>query len=171
MTDSAPCRDLSDEIGSRDYTSGLMTTAESIDQLRTNIRRVFIGNPGAVDQLICCLLARGHALIEDVPGVGKTLLATALAKSIDGSFSRIQLTPDMLPSDIGRMKKLEEETLKQLQGSRTIIIVDRPLIGMPVDLYARLMRPLGRDIVPARSHEEAAEVLGIDRIPILTEPF
>ena len=100
MTDSAPCRDLSDEIESRDYTSGLMTTSESIDQLRTNIRRVFIGNPGAVDQLICCLLARGHALIEDVPGVGKTLLATALAKSIDGSFSRIQLTPDMLPSDI-----------------------------------------------------------------------
>ncbi|MCA9311509.1 MAG: AAA family ATPase [Phycisphaerales bacterium] len=77
-----------------------MTPAESIQTLRDNIRSVFIGNPAAVDQVICCLLARGHTLIEDVPGVGKTLLATALARSLDCTFSRIQLTPDMLPSDI-----------------------------------------------------------------------
>lgn len=53
-----------------------------------------------IDRAICCLLARGHLLIEDVPGVGKTVLATSIARSIDCSFSRIQLTPDMLPSDI-----------------------------------------------------------------------
>lgn len=73
---------------------------EAIDRLRNNISGVFLGNPLAVDQVICSLLARGHVLIEDVPGVGKTVLATALAKSIDCSFSRIQLTPDLLPSDI-----------------------------------------------------------------------
>lgn len=71
-----------------------------IDLLRENIGRVFLGNLRAVDQVICCLLARGHVLIEDVPGVGKTVLATALARSIDCSFSRVQLTPDLLPSDI-----------------------------------------------------------------------
>jgi MoxR-like ATPase len=71
-----------------------------LDRLRQSIAGAFLGNAQAVDQLIACLLARGHALIEDVPGVGKTVLATAIARSIDCSFSRIQLTPDLLPSDI-----------------------------------------------------------------------
>jgi len=74
--------------------------AAAVDALRTNIEQVFIGNTEAIDRMIACLLARGHALIEDVPGVGKTVLATALARSISGSFSRIQLTPDMLPADV-----------------------------------------------------------------------
>lgn len=73
---------------------------EPIQRLRDNIASVFLGNTHAIDQIICSLLARGHVLIEDVPGVGKTVLATALAKSIDCSFARIQLTPDLLPSDI-----------------------------------------------------------------------
>lgn len=76
------------------------SASQAIRRLRENIQRVFIGNSDAVDRLITCLLARGHVLIEDVPGVGKTVLATALAKSLDCSFSRIQLTPDLLPSDV-----------------------------------------------------------------------
>jgi len=59
-----------------------------------------MGNAGAIDRVIVSLLARGHILIEDVPGVGKTVLASAMAKSIDCSFARIQCTPDLLPSDI-----------------------------------------------------------------------
>lgn len=74
--------------------------AGPIELLRDNISRVFLGNARAIDQVICCLLAKGHVLIEDVPGVGKTVLATALARSVDCSFSRVQLTPDLLPSDI-----------------------------------------------------------------------
>ncbi|HBS29043.1 MAG TPA: ATPase [Phycisphaerales bacterium] len=73
---------------------------EAIERLRRNILQVFIGNTAAVDRLICCLLARGHVLIEDVPGVGKTVLATTLARSIQGAFNRIQMTPDLLPSDV-----------------------------------------------------------------------
>jgi MoxR-like ATPase len=71
---------------------------------------VFLGNLAAVDRVICCLLARGHILIEDVPGVGKTVLATAVAKSIDCSFSRIQLTPDLLPSDVLGVSVLDRNT-------------------------------------------------------------
>jgi MoxR-like ATPase len=73
---------------------------ERIDRLRDNIRTVFLGHGRAVDLLLIGLLARGHVLIEDVPGVGKTVLAKALARSIDCKFSRIQLTPDLLPSDV-----------------------------------------------------------------------
>ena len=73
---------------------------ETIDRLRDNIRTVFLGHTRAVDLLLIGLLARGHVLIEDVPGVGKTVLAKSLAKSIDCKFSRIQLTPDLLPSDV-----------------------------------------------------------------------
>lgn len=70
------------------------------DRLRANIGSVFFGHARAVDQLLIGLLARGHVLIEDVPGVGKTVLARSLARSIACKFSRIQLTPDLLPSDV-----------------------------------------------------------------------
>ena len=71
-----------------------------LNELRENITSVFLGNAAAVDRVIACLLARGHLLIEDVPGVGKTVLARALAKSVGGTMSRIQCTPDLLPSDV-----------------------------------------------------------------------
>ena len=71
-----------------------------IDKLRRNIEKVFLGHPQAVDLLLIGLIARGHVLIEDVPGVGKTVLARSLARSIDCRFSRIQLTPDLLPGDV-----------------------------------------------------------------------
>ena len=73
---------------------------QQLDRLRTNIRSVFLGHPRAVDLLLIGLVARGHVLIEDVPGVGKTVLARSLARSLNCKFSRIQLTPDLLPSDV-----------------------------------------------------------------------
>lgn len=72
----------------------------TLQRLRQNITSVYMGNSAAVDRLLVCLLARGHILVEDVPGVGKTVLASALARSLRGTFSRIQCTPDLLPSDI-----------------------------------------------------------------------
>ena len=65
-----------------------------------NISRVIVGKEQSIELLLVALLADGHVLIEDVPGLGKTLIAKSLAKSIGGSFKRVQLTPDLLPSDI-----------------------------------------------------------------------
>jgi len=72
----------------------------ALQRLRDNITSVYMGNAAAVDRVIACLLARGHLLIEDVPGVGKTVLAGALARSIGCTFVRVQCTPDLLPSDV-----------------------------------------------------------------------
>jgi MoxR-like ATPase len=73
---------------------------EKIQRLRENIEGVFIGKSAVVTRVLVALFAGGHVLIEDVPGVGKTTLARALARSLDLSFKRIQFTPDLLPSDI-----------------------------------------------------------------------
>lgn len=73
---------------------------EVVDRLRQNIERTIKGKTEAVDKVLITLLAGGHILIEDLPGLGKTTMAYCLARSIDCSFSRIQFTSDMLPSDI-----------------------------------------------------------------------
>lgn len=73
---------------------------ENIDRLKQNLGKTIVGKADAIRLVIVALLSGGHALLEDVPGVGKTLLAKSLARSIDGKFQRIQCTPDLLPTDI-----------------------------------------------------------------------
>jgi len=75
-------------------------TLTKIPRLQENIQRVFYGKPEVVKMLLAALISNGHVLIEDVPGVGKTLLARALARSVNCSFQRIQFTADMMPSDV-----------------------------------------------------------------------
>ncbi len=73
---------------------------ENIRQLESNLNSVIKGKAELVKLIIVTLLAKGHILLEDIPGVGKTTLAKAISKSIQGKFSRIQFTPDLLPTDI-----------------------------------------------------------------------
>ncbi|MBR1931884.1 MAG: MoxR family ATPase [Lachnospiraceae bacterium] len=77
-----------------------MSKRELAKRLERNINQVFVGKEEQVENSIICLLAGGHILLEDVPGVGKTTLALTLAKSMEGSFGRIQFTPDTLPTDV-----------------------------------------------------------------------
>ncbi|MDN5751309.1 MAG: MoxR family ATPase [Pseudonocardia sp.] len=79
---------------------GLTEVAELSGRIATNIGRVLVGKPDVVRVTLVTLLAEGHLLVEDVPGVGKTSLAKALARSVDCSVSRVQFTPDLLPGDI-----------------------------------------------------------------------
>jgi MoxR-like ATPase len=72
----------------------------ALDRMRTNMRVTIRGKDDVIDQVLVCLIAGGHLLIEDLPGVGKTTLAYSLARSMDAEFSRIQFTSDLLPSDV-----------------------------------------------------------------------
>jgi MoxR-like ATPase len=74
--------------------------ADRFEAIASNIERVIQGKRPVVNQVLMCLVAEGHVLVEDVPGVGKTALAKSLARSIDCTFNRIQFTPDLLPSDV-----------------------------------------------------------------------
>jgi len=80
-----------------------------IATLRRNIESVIIGKPDVVKLTVTCLLARGHVLLEDVPGIGKTALARATARSVACAFRRIQFTPDLLPSDITGVSIFDSE--------------------------------------------------------------
>ena len=70
------------------------------DRIRQEVAKVYIGRPETIDFLLIALLAKGHALLEGVPGIAKTTLVKAFAKTLDCSFSRVQFTPDLLPADI-----------------------------------------------------------------------
>ncbi|MBC3875237.1 AAA family ATPase [Undibacterium flavidum] len=83
---------------------------KKIAALRASMSQVIIGQHEVIDSLLICLLAGGHALVEGVPGLGKTLLVKSLAEATDLQFRRVQFTPDLMPSDIVGTEILEEDT-------------------------------------------------------------
>jgi MoxR-like ATPase len=97
-----------------DFVSGTaVADAKQItDRLRANMRQTIKGKDDVIEQVLVCLVAGGHVLIEDMPGVGKTTLAYSLARSTDCAFSRIQFTSDLLPSDVTGVL-VYDETVKE----------------------------------------------------------
>jgi MoxR-like ATPase len=88
--------------------------SESYDRLREEIGKVIVGQEDIIEMVVVCLMARGHALLIGVPGLAKTLLVRTLAGALDLDFSRIQFTPDLMPSDITGTEIIQETT----QGNR-----------------------------------------------------
>ncbi|WP_436928560.1 AAA family ATPase [Halosimplex halobium] len=93
------------------------STVEDVDDAQTvasrvvdNVEQVIVGHHNEVEHILTALLGRGHILLEDVPGVGKTMLARAVSRSFDGSFKRVQFTPDLLPSDVTGVNVYNQET-------------------------------------------------------------
>ncbi len=98
-------------VGAPDTGSAdLETLTRVIARIRGNIEQVIQGKPDVVSSALVVLLAEGHLLIEDVPGVGKTMLSKALARSIDSTVRRIQFTPDLLPSDVTGVSVFNQDT-------------------------------------------------------------
>jgi len=135
------------------------SVADRVAVLRENIERVFVGKPGVVTKILVALFAGGHVLIEDVPGVGKTTLARALAKSLALSFRRIQFTPDLLPSDILGVSIYDQSTgkfdFKQGPIFAAVVLADE---------INRLDRFLMKVRVGYPSREHELEVLASQRL-------
>jgi MoxR-like ATPase len=84
--------------------------ADLTDRIVDNVERVIVGQHEAIEHIAIAVLARGHLLLEDVPGVGKTMLARSIAASVDCSFKRVQFTPDLLPSDVTGVNVFNQKT-------------------------------------------------------------
>ena len=100
--------------------------ADAYRRLRTEVGRVVVGQEAAVEGLVVALLCRGHALLVGVPGLAKTLLIRTLADALDLSFSRVQFTPDLMPSDITGTEIVEEDPAT---GRRSFRFVKGPLFA------------------------------------------
>jgi len=94
------------------HTAEVASIREALARLKANMRVTIKGKDEVIDQALVCLMAGGHLLIEDLPGVGKTTLAYSLARSMDCTFSRIQFTSDLLPTDVTGVS-IYDETLKE----------------------------------------------------------
>ncbi|MEW6060287.1 MAG: MoxR family ATPase [Actinomycetota bacterium] len=98
------------KLGGMLTESDLAQTSAALRRVVDNVERVIAGGRRAVEAAVVCLFAEGNLLLEGVPGVGKTMLARAIAASIDGTFSRVQATPDLLPSDLTGISVYDQET-------------------------------------------------------------
>jgi MoxR-like ATPase len=107
---SSPIGSAATSIDPGAGTTGLDSLRAVTDRVRANIERVIEGKPEVARAAVVVLLAEGHLLIEDVPGVGKTMLSKALARSIDLTVRRIQFTPDLLPSDVTGVSVFNQDT-------------------------------------------------------------
>jgi MoxR-like ATPase len=107
MTDT----DTDAGLGRQESTSeDIVAARDAVTAVVKNVEEVVVGHHDTVEHILTALLGRGHVLLEDVPGVGKTVLARAVARSFDGEFSRIQFTPDLLPSDVTGVNVFDQQT-------------------------------------------------------------
>ncbi|MEN9666628.1 MAG: hypothetical protein RLZZ326_2991, partial [Planctomycetota bacterium] len=107
-------------------TTAVERLHEAHDRIVAQLSRVIVGQHQVVEELLISLFSRGHCLLEGVPGLAKTLLVSTLSKSLDLSFSRVQFTPDLMPSDIIGTDVLEED---KATGTRQVRFLEGPLFA------------------------------------------
>ncbi|MFC6756423.1 MULTISPECIES: AAA family ATPase [Haloarcula] len=101
---------MTDTTASQQSDSALRDASRLATGVIENVEEVIVGHHEAVEHIVTALLGRGHVLLEDVPGVGKTMLARSVAASVDGEFKRVQFTPDLLPTDVTGVNVYNQKT-------------------------------------------------------------
>ncbi|WP_425601059.1 AAA family ATPase [Halosolutus halophilus] len=110
MTDPTPAPNSSGMATPDHNALPVSTVADLCTEIEANVSRVIVGHDDAIEHVVTAILARGHVLLDDVPGVGKTMLARSIATSIDCTFRRVQFTPDLLPTDVTGVNVFNQKT-------------------------------------------------------------
>ena len=135
-------------------------------QMKENVSKVIVGKGNVTDLILTALIAGGHVLLEDVPGTGKTLIAKTLAKSVDAQFSRIQFTPDLVPSDVTGIhyynQKSGEFVLRKGPVFANIVLADEINRATPAN------RAKGKEKVPRFSMKQTDYGIGTINSILLT---
>src|SRR5882757_1210657 len=105
MPDATPAADLA-----RDDLEAIRRLKQAFDDIKAQLSRVIVGMDDVTEELLIAMFSRGHCMLEGVPGLAKTLMISTLARCLSLDFSRIQFTPDLMPSDITGTRIIEEDT-------------------------------------------------------------
>src|SRR5919106_1693099 len=114
------------QLDSKAVQQSIARLNKAYDQIREQMAKVIVGQSDVVDQLLIALFSRGHCLLEGVPGLAKTLMISTLARCLSMTFSRIQFTPDLMPSDITGTEVIEEN---RTTGHREFKFLEGPLFA------------------------------------------
>ncbi|MDA0811767.1 MAG: MoxR family ATPase [Verrucomicrobia bacterium] len=117
---------MADENMNDEDLQQLAAVKEATGKVRTELAKVIIGQHEVIDQLLMAIFARGHCMLEGVPGLAKTLMVSTLADSLKMSFNRVQFTPDLMPSDITGTEILQED---KLSGAREFRFINGPIFA------------------------------------------
>ncbi|MBU1107628.1 MAG: MoxR family ATPase [Candidatus Riflebacteria bacterium] len=133
-----------------------LTFSQAFNELAGRLQKVIVGKSAQIEKTLVCLLAGGHLLLEDMPGVGKTTLASALSASIGGVFSRIQFTADLLPSDIigSRIYRRQTEQFEFVKGPvfANVLLADE-LNRAPPKTQSALLQAMNDFMVSVEKHQ------------------
>lgn len=117
---------MADENMNEEDLKQLAAVKEATDKVRTELAKIIVGQHEVIDQLLMAIFARGHCLLEGVPGLAKTLMVSTLADSLKMSFNRVQFTPDLMPSDITGTEVLQED---KISGAREFKFLNGPIFA------------------------------------------
>jgi len=140
---------------------------DSYQRVREELAKAIVGQADVLEQLLMCIFARGHAILEGVPGLAKTLMVSSLARSLQLGFSRIQFTPDLMPSDITGTEVIQED---KATGARSFKFLEGPIFSNIVLADEINRTPPKTQAALLESMQERQVSIGGNRFP-MADPF